>query len=223
MAASYRQFAQYGGSSSAAVGGAYPTGTANGEYVLAILYKESTAAVTLTPSTGWTLLRNGNNTTASGSFNAYLYIRKFTTGDANPNFAWTGAVWCDLQLRTYQGSTATTADGSDGHNVQVNTNLTDTSWICPTITTAIASDVDVLAVSSFNGGTYTFPSGWINAQGANRDAAAADKAGISAGVQAAQTVTSSVGSSWVGFRVAIKNADAGAASFIFPGPKFSMV
>jgi hypothetical protein len=213
LAVAFRQFAQYGGGTAASVGGAYPTGTANGEYVLAVLYKENTAAVTLTPASGWTLLRSGNNTTAGGAFNAYLYIRKFTTGDANPSFAWTGSVWCDLQLRTYTGSSATTADGSDGSSVQVNTNVTDTTFVCPTITTAIASDIDVLAVVNFNGGTYTFPSGWINAQGNARDVGCADKAGVSAGVQAAQNVTTTVASSWVGFQVAIKNADAGAAVF----------
>lgn len=208
MAVAFRASAQYGGATAASNGGAVPTGTATGDYVVAILYKENTAAVTVTPS-DWVLLQTGVNSVASNAFNLYLYVRKFTSGDATPNFAWTGSVWTDLQLRSYQGSTATGADGSDGSAQQVSANATGTTLTCPAITTTIPSDIDLLLAGCFTGVTFTWPSGWINAAGNVRDAAGADKAGVSAGSQVAQSVTMSAASSWVGFQLAIKNANAG--------------
>ena len=221
MAVAFRASNLAGNGTATSVTNSYPTGTATGDYVVAILYKENTAAVTVTPS-DWVLLENGNNVVSGAAFNGYVYVRKFTSGDANPNFAWTGSVWTDLQLRSYSGSTATGADGSDGHNKTVNANSTDTTASEPAITTAIDQDIDLLTVTDFNGVNCTYPSGWINAAGNGRDANAADKAGVTAGSQASQSVTLSAATSYVAVQVAIKNANAAAGLPPGLGPDMCM-
>mgnify|MGYP003580781607 CR=1 FL=1 len=215
---SYRSLAIYGNGNATSATGPYPTGTATGDYVLVQLYKENDGAVTKTPS-DLVLVQEGDNNTTD-SFHSYLYIRKFTSGDANVNLSWTGSVWRDMQITSWQGSSGTGADGTDGTpSVQISSS-NGTSFTCPSITTAIADSVLACCAFTWAGVNYTDPDGasteWTDRGTDGRDCHLSSKAtAVAAGSQGAQTVTGSASTSWVGMQVAIKNADAsaGAANF----------
>lgn len=210
----YRSLAIYGNGNGTSVTGAYPTGTATGDYILVQLYKENDGAVTLTPS-DLVLLEDADNNTTD-AFHAYLYIRKFTSGDANVNLSWTGSVWRDMQITAWSGSSGTGHDGSDGHSQQISTS-NGTSFTCPSITTSIANSVLACCAYTWAGVNYTDPDGasaeWTDRGTDGRDCHISTKAtAVSAGSQGSQTVTGSGSTSWVGMQVAIKNADASAGA-----------
>lgn len=212
---SFRSLAIYGNGNGTSVTGAYPTSTATGDYVLVQLYKENDGAVTLSPS-DLVLLEDADNNTASNAFHCYTYIRKFTSGDGNVNLSWTGSVWRDMQLTSWQGSSGTGHDGSDGHSQQISSS-NGTSFTCPSITTSIANSVLAALAYTFSGVNYTDPDGasseWTDRGTDGRDCHLSSKAtAVSAGSQGSQTVTGSASTSWVGKQVAIRNADASAAT-----------
>lgn len=208
---SYRSLAIYGNGNGTSATGAYPASTTTGDYILVQLYKENDATVTLVPS-DLVLVKEADNNT-SDSFHAYVYMRKFTSGDANVNLSWTGSVWRDLQITAWQSSSGTTDDGTDGTPSSQISTTNGTSFTCPSITTSIANSVLAALAFTWAGVNYTDPDGasseWTDRGTDGRDCHISTKAtAVAAGSQSSQTVTGSASTSWVGMQVAIKNADA---------------
>lgn len=196
----FRASALYGNGNGASITGAYPTGTASGDYVWCAFYKETDNAVTtVTPSDFVEVCVSGGwdcNVT-SQNFRLHLYVRIFTSGDANPNFAWSGSVWRDAVWASYSGSTAALADYADGAaNANIATSA-GTAITFPAITTGQDNAFSILFPANFNGSTYGTPSTYNSRQAGARDVGLFDKAISPAGSAAPGNSTIS-SSAWIG-------------------------
>ena len=209
----YRASALYGNGNGNSITGAYPTGTATGDFVIAAFYKESDDAITtitpsdfvaVSPAAGWEC------NVASQNFKLHVYVRVFTSGDANPNFAWTTSVWRDACWASYSGSTAALADYADG---AANANIASsagTAITFPSITTGQDNTFSILFPSNFNGSTYGTPSTYTSRQAGARDVGLFDKAITPAGAAAPGNSTIS-SAAWIGAHATLRDAPPAGA------------
>lgn len=93
-----------------------PAGTANGDYMLAFVYKNTTASATLNVPAGWTIVGSAVEDSATLATNCVVYSRTASSEPASYTWGLTGtaAVWGVIQC-TFRGvNTTNPVAGSSG-------------------------------------------------------------------------------------------------------------
>ena len=128
-----------------------PTGTAENDILIADLYVETDGAITL-PS-GWAQLDMAECNTSGSAFRHYMFWKRAGASEGSSyTFSWTGGVWRDWAIRSYQGALTTGNPFSFSANTEKD-NMTGSAY--PDIS-GTTTDADEMLV--WGGGNYQVPS-----------------------------------------------------------------
>lgn len=128
-----------------------PSGTVDGDVMIAQISWMSNTVKTVTPPGGWTLLE----TDVNSAFEQRTYVRVASSEPANYAWTFSGTVRVEAGIGSFIGVDNTTPiDVSNGQF-----NSSSTSVTAPSVTTTVANALLVFCGSGNGQGTYTPPSG----------------------------------------------------------------
>jgi hypothetical protein len=161
VALTFRAYTSVSGASGNAVTVNKPTGTADGDILVAAFYWEGTNQ-TLTPPTGWTQVRTPQrNTGVSPNFMLDVYWKRASGEPAS--WDWTPSVntqWRIAACVAYSGGSGTgdQIDVSSGHGGKTSDAGNTNSIRCLSVTTTVGSETVLAIHDNFNGNTTS----WVN-------------------------------------------------------------
>lgn len=148
MAIAFRQYATGGGSSASSVTCDKPTGTVDGDILIAKVYLENTGD-TVT-ATGWTHIRT-ETTAGTVPFRQVLYWKRAASEGASYDFSWTNSVWSHATILAYSGCLAS-GDVIDDHDGAVDAAVEGTNYYtAPSLTTTVANTMLVYSCETVTG------------------------------------------------------------------------
>ena len=202
MAVAFRSLTQ-GTGTAASCGRALPASFAANDYLLYLLYKENTNAVTWPGS----FSQSATVTATGSSFALYFALLKATGGESGTQTAsWTGSVYWESALLAYSGADTTTGQDATA-TTAANGSLGNTST-APTITTVTANAMLVAFTANFGSGSTTWgaPSGMTLRTSGQTDTGIADVLQASAGASGVKTFTCNGTGQSAGIMIALRPA-----------------
>lgn len=209
MAVAFRNRTTAGGTGNAtSVTNTPPTGLADNDILIFVIYKENLNAITWPAGfTEWF-----NRAASDNSFQMAVAWKRASGESGNYQASWTGSVWQDGTLLAYSGA-ITTGDPADATAVsQANGNTADIA--CPSITTVTANAMRIAIGQNFNGlGSGASPPAGMTERSDFDDTTVADEIQAGAGASGAKTFTraGAIDGQSVGAQIALRPADTPAA------------
>jgi hypothetical protein len=207
-APSFRASASAGGASSSSVAVNKPSGTAQDDVLVALVYVEH-ATATITPPSGWTLVRDSLQTGPSGFDYRHVTYWKRAGGSEPSSYQWSCSVtaYREAFIIAVQGC-ITSGSPVDVEAATVNANQNDAP-VAPSVTTTVADTLLVCIHTTADGGNASWSPGssGMTERVASVSMAAYDVAQASAGATGTKTVSCSGGANpeWhVGATIALK-------------------
>lgn len=208
MAVAFRNRTTAGGVGNAtSVTNTPPTGLANNDILIFVIYKENLNAITW-PSgfTPW-FTRNASDS----SYQMAVAWKRAASEAGNYQASWTGSVWQDGTLLAYSGA-ITTGDPADATAVSQANGSTD-GIACPSIVTTTANAMRIAIGQHFQGlGSGATPPAGMTERSDFDDTTVADEIQAAAGASGIKTFTRSGGidGETVGAQIALREAGGAA-------------
>ncbi|QQS39286.1 glycosyltransferase [Candidatus Woesebacteria bacterium] len=175
-----------------------PTGTVDNDIMLAIIYKENTAAVTA-PS-GWNYIDGETPTT---DHDVIVYWKRASSEGSNYTWSWTGSTWSGGAIMSYSGAITT---GDPVNTYSANSASSGQTLTATGVTTSVDNTTIVALGAHWNTGTYSGPTGYT-VRATPQSMRLSDKTQASAGATGDAVMTTSANSSsWTAHLVALKPA-----------------
>lgn len=130
-----------------------PTGTVDNDVMVAVLYRETNAAIT--QPGGWTLVCTADNIGTAIPNEMQMWVKRAASEGANYTWSWTGSEFKQGNISTYSG-VITSGDPVDTFDCDI-TAASQTASPTLTISTTVANTMLVWGASNYNEGTWTFP------------------------------------------------------------------
>lgn len=183
-----------------------PTGTSDGQQMLAVVGWAGGTGVAITPPSGWTLIRRVDSTTVVGEA---VYRRTASSEPASYTWTLDTSTTNSGQMITYAGvDTASPIDAENGQSNASSVNVT-----APSITTVTANTMLVFVGGLAGAVTFTPPSGFTERTDVN-SGTIADKIQAATGATGTVTATASGAGLNIGFLIALKEAASGLPFFM---------
>ena len=187
MAIAYRAHTTAGGSAGTSVAPSKPSGTTDGDILIAYLVVGG-ASKTITPPSGWTLKDERQGDDPDGT--TYLYWKWASSEPASWTWSWSGSAYGEIEVVAYSGA-ITSGDPIDVFSESVNSVNAHSSTVASAITTTVANTMLVLCIMSWDSGPFASSSGMTERYdgGASLNLALYDVAQASAGSSGTKTTT----------------------------------
>jgi hypothetical protein len=187
-----------------------PSSTSAGHLLLAGISVAGGSNVTITPPSGWTLVRRTNNSTSVG----VATYRKIATSSEPSSYTWS----LSPSSRASGGITRLTGvDASTPVNVSAGATGSGTSVAAPSVTTTVENTLLVGFFGSNTNATFTAPDAMTerldvaNASSSGPAVEAASGAWTAIGATGTRTATASKTGAWAAQLVAVRPTPSGAA------------